>query len=192
MYVVCSLSLVLSPAQLWCCSIWPAVTQYCAHQPADHSSEPLLTLTLPSEMLFATTLPDSSCCICPSQAPSADPEQIICLCKDFHSSTGPDWGGKRRKRKLYFPSPKLLTCATWAGMPCTSSWLSIKWLAIRASSWGTMKMKHQMYDEPKPPKYNPHRRILEQHWSSMILLPFQMPMTSTRLSVCLYLKKLWV
>lgn len=59
MCVVCCLSLVLS--QLWCCSIWLEVTQYCATRSppgvaADFSPEPLLTLALPSEMLFATTL----------------------------------------------------------------------------------------------------------------------------------------
>lgn len=45
------------------------------------------------------SVPASSFHICPSKAHSADLEQIICLCKDLHSPTGPDWGGDEREER---------------------------------------------------------------------------------------------
>lgn len=92
---MCSLSLVLSPTQLWCCSIGPAVTRCCAApKPTSHSPESLFSLTLPLERCC---LPPLYACKqllhLPIKAHSADLEYIIHLCKDLHSSPGPDGGG---------------------------------------------------------------------------------------------------
>lgn len=103
MCVVCCLSLVLS--QLWCCSIWLEVTQYCATPKPTRGGSWFLPRAPPHscsalrDAVCHHSVPASSFHICPSKAHSADLEQIICLCKDLHSPTGPDWGGDEREER---------------------------------------------------------------------------------------------
>lgn len=100
--VVCSLSLVLMPTQLWCCSIWPAVTQHCATPKPTNwllPRAPLHSYSAIRDAVCHHSVPVSSSYICPSQAHSADLEQIIGLCKDLNSSTGPEWGGDEREER---------------------------------------------------------------------------------------------